>query len=396
MTSTGSDDDAAAAAATTIQLYCQIATRQGERKSLFLPKAGSTVETLLAQVSTTTGIPLSKLKVIYRGRIIKTQDGNKSSNNDSKSVVEEYRLENDAVLHCMGPVELDVEAAQEDLPTKVEASQPKQHASQSAVASSTAVSVAAPALPVPAAAASATSVAPVVVDDDPLTVALSKLRHNNTPSVYKLAVETLFKVLSNITDKPHEEKYRKLKRSNPAFVKRLGGVTGGHDAMLAVGFRVQKTATTDEDGDQDGEDQDGDEFYCLDASAEQWNHVVDSKIKVQRAIDQVRQQQQHQSAAVAAGTGHSLGGFGTAAAGRGTSASGFGTGGMMNNMGLGGIGTGMNMNMNMMNDPAAQNAMLEMMSDPDTLRAALQVRTVLLQRTVVYMLLSISRRRVRQ
>ena len=36
-----------------------------------------------------------------------------------------------------------------------------------------------------------------------------------------------------------EEKYRTIKKSNPAFTKRLGGLPGGNDLMLASGFTIE-------------------------------------------------------------------------------------------------------------------------------------------------------------
>ena len=330
MTDTSGDD-------TCLQLFCQIATQHGTRKPVKVSKTIDS-QSLREEVSKTTGIPLPKLKVIFRGRIIK---------DDTKAAIEEYRLEQDSVLHCMGPVEEKQEPATSK-DAAVAATTTTTTAATTTVPAPT-PSVAAPAVSsatitsAPAPASTTAAASSINTSGDPLTVALDVMRTQNTPSTYQTAVETLLKVLSNITDKPHEEKYRKVKRSNAAFSKRLGSVAGGHDAMVAVGFAVIK----------DGEE----EFYTLQASAEAWEKLVSSKSQVQRAVDQAR----------ATSTPN------TSAPVFGSSGGGFGTGGDFPGMGGGftpGMGAGMN---NMMNSPEAQSAMMEMMSNPQTLRAALQV-----------------------
>ncbi|EJK56320.1 hypothetical protein THAOC_23825, partial [Thalassiosira oceanica] len=60
-----------------------------------------------------------------------------------------------------------------------------------------------------------------------------------------------------------EEKYRSVKRSNAAFQRRLGGVPGGHEFMLAAGFAL----TT----------KDGEEYYVLEASESKWTGLVAAK-----------------------------------------------------------------------------------------------------------------------
>jgi hypothetical protein len=56
---------------------------------------------------------------------------------------------------------------------------------------------------------------------------------------------------------PHEAKYRSLKKSNAAFQRKLGGVTGGAGCLAAVGFT-------------DG----GGETWDLVPSEQAWNVVV--------------------------------------------------------------------------------------------------------------------------
>lgn len=54
-----------------------------------------------------------------------------------------------------------------------------------------------------------------------------------------------------------EEKYRKVKKNNAAFQRRLGGLSGGDAAMKAAGFVVENDATDS-----------GEEVYMMHASAE--------------------------------------------------------------------------------------------------------------------------------
>lgn len=345
--------------ADTLQLFCQIQAQQGARKAVTVDK-NVTATALRQEVSKTTSIPLDKLRLIFRGRMIKDED--------TKPAIEEYRLEGDAVLHCMGNPEVTTTAttttttdAAPGVATSTNTNGTSTTAANAVSSAAAAAAVSVPPLstttvsnPVAVAVAAATSSsgasAAAAPPSDPVAVALMRLRASNAPSVYKTAVETLLKVLTNIADKPMDEKYRKVKRGNAVFQKRLGGVPGGHEAMLAVGFVVETDAAA---GDGGGE------VYQLHASAEQWPKLMQSKDRVSEAVALVQQHQPSQSGAS----------FGAAAAGVPAmpfgAAAGFGGGGMPNPMDAAG----------MMNDPAAQSAMLQMMSDPQSLQAALQVRT---------------------
>ena len=42
---------------------------------------------------------------------------------------------------------------------------------------------------------------------------------------------------SNVIDHPGEERYRRVKLSNPGFQSRLGCRAGGKECMTAIGFR---------------------------------------------------------------------------------------------------------------------------------------------------------------
>ena len=67
-----------------------------------------------------------------------------------------------------------------------------------------------------------------------------------------------------------EEKYRSIKKANPAFAKRLGSLPGGSDLLLASGFTV--------------ETQENFEYYVLTPSASAWPTLVAARKEVQRVL----------------------------------------------------------------------------------------------------------------
>ena len=81
-------------------MFCTIPARNGERVALVLDDENITPTQLRSKISDVTKIPLGSLRLIFRGRMIKDDD-------NVPSVVTEYKLENDSVLHCMGPVEMN-------------------------------------------------------------------------------------------------------------------------------------------------------------------------------------------------------------------------------------------------------------------------------------------------
>lgn len=208
-------------------------------------------------VSETTGIPLAQLKLIVRGRLI--------TDDSSKNAISEFKLEDQSVLHCMGkPVAANAG-------TETPASASSANSANDTVATPTAV----PTPSVPATVAnSATSNNNNTAASTPtsLQAALQRLRQLNSPDVYKTAVTTLSKILKNIIDNPMEEKYRKVKKNNAAFNRRLGGLPGGGDAiMLAAGFTL-------ETGDEP--------MYLLQASAEAWPSLLEAQTTVNQAVQQ--------------------------------------------------------------------------------------------------------------
>jgi len=179
--------------------------------SLQIPK-DVTSSKLLQLVADGTKIPLQNLRLIFCGRLI---------GNDDKKAVEEFKLEDDCVLHCMGKPEGYPESASQ----ATAAGNARTTGGASAGSSVT---------------INPSSIGPTPPDaGNPVLAAFDKLRSSNSPQTYLIAVTTLEKILSNIIANPMEEKYRKMRKGNAAFQKRLGGLVGGEDAMKAAGFSFE-------------------------------------------------------------------------------------------------------------------------------------------------------------
>jgi PUB domain/Ubiquitin family len=235
-----------------LTLQLTVTAEQGApRVPLTIPKT-ITATTLRERVSETTKIPKASLKLIFRGRLI--------ADDDSKEAVPEFKLEDGSVVHCMGKPVKDVEAA-EPSATAVPASS----TARTAAASMPSVPIVRPNVGVPV-----VPVAPV----DPLQAALQTLRASTSPGDYLTAVSTLEKVLSNIANNPMEDKYRKVKKENAAFQRRLGGRNGGDAAMQACGF----SSGTDN----------GEEVYSMQASADAWPKLMASKATVAAAVSEAQ------------------------------------------------------------------------------------------------------------
>jgi hypothetical protein len=251
---------------------------------------------LRAKASEATKIPLESMRLIFRGRLV--------GNENDKNAVEEYKLEQDSVIHCMGkPVTTTVDPVP-SIPTATSGS-------SVTVPLTTGVS------------GGATSASPAT-----LTTALTALRTSNSSSVYLTAIQTLEKILSNIANNPLEEKYRKVKRGNAAFNKRLGGIPGGEAAMLAVGFSLETI--------------DGEPFYVMHPRPEAWPMLVQHLAELASAS---------QSATNAVSSGSPMG-IPPAV-------------GMPSMDGIGGMPA---------MTPQMQQAAAQLMRDPQQLQAMLQVR----------------------
>lgn len=220
------------------------------RASATMPKNGS-ISTLKEKASEATKIPLAKMKLIFRGRIV---------TGDAELLISKFNIENDTVVHCLGKPDVTAAAASNQTETKE-------------TTSATASTVTAP--------TSTSSSTTATKESSPKTMeaCLQKVKSQNSSEIYITALQTLSKMASNIIQKPLEEKYRKVKLSNAAFGRRIGNVPGGMDCIYAYGF----TAST-ENADQ----------LVLNASAEAWTNLNEAKKKVDSEWNKAKQETQGQ------------------------------------------------------------------------------------------------------
>ena len=126
-----------------------------------------------------------------------------------------------------------------------------------------------------------------------------------------------------------EEKYRSIKKSNAAFNKRLGGVSGGEQFLLAAGFTL-------EDG-----------VFVLTPSEEAWPKLVEAGEVANRALAEA---EASSAAPTPAGTGFGMSGGGV---------------GAMPPMGMPGLGAG---------GMPFMEAMQNLLSNPEALQGMMNVR----------------------
>ena len=308
------------------------ATPSAPRISLTIPK-DITSSDLRKRASDATKIPINSLRLIFRGKIIK---------DENTPAVDEFKLSPDCVIHCMGKPQEQANAAAAAAASPAASTAPVVAGSSVSIQSPTTTS---------ASAATANAAPPAA--NNTIQAALATLKSSNPPQTYVTAVTTLEKILSNIMNHPMEEKYRRVKKQNAAFQKRLGGLTGGDGAMKAAGFDTEMN-------------DDGEEMYIMHASAEKWPALVATKSAVDIAV---RDAQAAAAAATSTGAPTPMipqgGGMGVAgAAGVG------GAGGVPNFGNFPGMGAGMG-------GPEMQAAAARMMQDPNALQAMLQVSTIL-------------------
>ncbi len=215
------------------------------RVPLSLP-SNATASDLRRLASEATAVPLSALKLIFRGRVIPDKG--------EGDVAQEFKLENDCVIHVMGKPAASPAAA-----GATAGATP----ANNAAAASAGASVSVPRTNVPATAP--------IASGSPLSAALTTLRSSNSAEVYQTALATADKLLGNIISHPMEEKYRSIKKANPAFQRRLGGVTGGEALLLSAGFVIEA-----------GEG--GADTYVLRPSAEAWPRLVAAGEEVNKAL----------------------------------------------------------------------------------------------------------------
>lgn len=70
-----------------------------------------------------------------------------------------------------------------------------------------------------------------------LAAALGRVKAGCSFDEFVAAAKTLLTFVGNVIDHPQEEKYRRVKMSNPGFRSKLGCRVGGKECMAALGFR---------------------------------------------------------------------------------------------------------------------------------------------------------------
>lgn len=263
--------------------------------------------------STATKIPLQTMKLIYRGRVI--------ANKEEGDVVKEFKLEEDSVIHVMGKPAATTTAATASSSSSVSAATSSNNGASVNLQTN----------------ASSAATAPST-DASPVSAALTTLRTSNSNDVYRTALSTADKLLNNIISHPMEEKYRTIKKSNPAFNKRLGGVSGGEALLLASGFTIETV--------------DGNEVYVLRPSAQAWPKLVAAGDEVKRTVAENSNQSNFAHPTSSAAPPMAAGG---------DMFPGMPGGGMGMGMGGGGVDAAMQQ---MMNDPNMMQNMMGMMNNP--------------------------------
>lgn len=290
--------------------------------------ADDTPASLREKAAEASKIPIDSMRLIFRGRLVGKED--------DKNAISEFKLEAGSVIHCMGKPAEDAVPAAAAVPTTA--------------GSSVTVTGGAAAAPTSASDASA---APT------LASALTTLRTSNPSATYLTGVTTLEKVLSNISKNPMEEKYRKVKRGNAAFNKRLGGLPGGEACMLAVGFSI--------------EDVDGTENYVMQASPDAWPKLMQHVAELGAASQAAKHAAAPPAGGVLPGAMPGMAGMPPMGA---MPAAGGGLAGMPGMAALPGMAGMPSMGPGGMPQmtPQMQQAAAQMMQNPEQLQSMLQVR----------------------
>jgi len=112
-----------------------------------------------------------------------------------------------------------------------------------------------------------TTVKPVPHFDQAMRYLLS---HNSDEESIKSFLATTSKIISNIINHPFDEKYRKLKSTNPNFQKKIGSMIGNAQVLNALGFQSI------------GEE------WILHSSAAAWDNIVSCQAKLNVFMDKLR------------------------------------------------------------------------------------------------------------
>jgi hypothetical protein len=254
------------------------------RKEITVEVLSTTPSELHRLASTETKIPPETLKLIFRGRLIPKDDV-------EKKVVEAFNLEDGCVIHCMGK------------PTVSTAVDSQVASTTTSTPTITQPSII-PASVIPPAATTQSSNTSIPANtnninhgsnSNALSQALQSMKTNHDATTYKTAVQTLSKIINNIVQNPMEEKYRKMKKNNAAYQKRLGSLSNAHDVMISIGFQLQNPNAEEAE-------------YVLVPSPTAWPNVIASKAIVDRELEEVGRgfstvtQQQSRSSGTPSGT----------------------------------------------------------------------------------------------
>lgn len=87
---------------------------------------------------------------------------------------------------------------------------------------------------------------PVNVFCNQLTKAIETLRSDLRPSEFKDVVETLFKIIRNVSQNPNDVKYKKLRKANPLFQRTISYYKAAIEVLFLIGF--SEDIVTDESG----------------------------------------------------------------------------------------------------------------------------------------------------
>ena len=159
------------------------------RSTLTIPSPTSTFTAaqLRKEAAKITTVPLDKLKLIFRGRVISISNKDLVGNNIN--VVEEYKLENECVVHVMGkPVAGSGVSATSGAATSTAS------AATSATAAGARVTLPSSGTTANAAATARSSGSATT----PIAAALDKLRSSNDGPTYRTALTTADKLLGNV------------------------------------------------------------------------------------------------------------------------------------------------------------------------------------------------------
>ena len=86
----------------------------------------------------------------------------------------------------------------------------------------------------------------------------------NSEESCKEAVILLLKIITKIIENPMDEKFRKLKTSNPTFNTKITNIPGGSDCMRAIGFQLIG------------------EYWILEPTMEAWNILLACQQKLDK------------------------------------------------------------------------------------------------------------------